>query len=298
MLRFSGHDTFHCKEQWLLKGIQLIEQQGDANALKKESAISKLGVGKNMVRSIQHWLKAFDLANEEDGSLKPLSHLIFISEELDPYLENENSLLILQYHLCAHKYASIFHLIFSEYFLKKASLEFTESQVIAFLERKIADENHRKTSPKTLSADFKVFVKTYLVADKNYRNIEDDFSAPLLGLNLLKETGKRNSQNERVFRINRNEQEGLSEEVFAYGILIHFPDEVSLGLDRIRNTVSAYFCLSNEGLELKISNLCNKYPDHFVYKEDAGIKQLQIKKNEEAIRMNFLKRSYDYVLHS
>ena len=26
-LRFSGHDTFNCKEQWILKGLQLIENE-------------------------------------------------------------------------------------------------------------------------------------------------------------------------------------------------------------------------------------------------------------------------------
>ena len=35
LLRFSGHDTFHCKEQWLLKGVQLIENQGSIDIFKK-----------------------------------------------------------------------------------------------------------------------------------------------------------------------------------------------------------------------------------------------------------------------
>ncbi len=52
LLRFSGHDTFHCKEQWLLKGVQLIENQGSIDIFKKNEAIPILGVGKNMVRSI------------------------------------------------------------------------------------------------------------------------------------------------------------------------------------------------------------------------------------------------------
>ena len=68
MLRFSGHDTFHCKEQWLLKGLQLIENQGvkQEKPFEIQYAIPLLGVGKNMVRSIQHWLKAFNLIDDKN----------------------------------------------------------------------------------------------------------------------------------------------------------------------------------------------------------------------------------------
>ena len=65
-LRFSGHDTFHCKEQWILKGIQLIDNQEIKGVFNTNNAIPLLGVGKNMVRSIQHWLRAFGILNKED----------------------------------------------------------------------------------------------------------------------------------------------------------------------------------------------------------------------------------------
>mgnify|MGYP003628392113 CR=1 FL=1 len=57
--RFSGHETFHCKEQWILKGAQLVEIQGGSDIFKRNNAIPILGVGINMVRSIHHWLRAF-----------------------------------------------------------------------------------------------------------------------------------------------------------------------------------------------------------------------------------------------
>ena len=33
--RFSGHDTFHCKEQWILKGLQVLEYQNNKDIFKK-----------------------------------------------------------------------------------------------------------------------------------------------------------------------------------------------------------------------------------------------------------------------
>ena len=40
-LRFSGHDTFHCKEQWILKGLQLIKNEEDTR--KKNLFLDKEG---------------------------------------------------------------------------------------------------------------------------------------------------------------------------------------------------------------------------------------------------------------
>lgn len=60
-LKFSGHDTFHCRQQWLLKGIELIENKNLKGFSNLEEAILNLGVGKNMVQSIQYWLRAFGL---------------------------------------------------------------------------------------------------------------------------------------------------------------------------------------------------------------------------------------------
>ena len=65
-LKFSGHDTFHCKEQWLLKGYQQVSNQLHSIEITSSDSIVELGVGKNMVRAISHWLKAFGLINHEN----------------------------------------------------------------------------------------------------------------------------------------------------------------------------------------------------------------------------------------
>ena len=104
-MRFSGHDTFHCKEQWLLKGLQLINNQEDGSIFKSDSAIYKLGVGKNMVRSIHYWLKSFALIDDED-KFSPYSKYLFLSEKYDPFLENPSTLYILQYLIASKKYCS------------------------------------------------------------------------------------------------------------------------------------------------------------------------------------------------
>jgi hypothetical protein len=289
-LRFSGHDTFHCKEQWILKGIQLFEDQNDTDIFKKNEAIPLLGVGKNMVRSIHHWLRAFGVLDKENR-ITEFANLMFLVEKLDPYLENEGSLWLLQYYLCKTNHSSIFQLIFSSYFSDKASLEFSEYQILIFANRVLLERDQKEVAEKTFNSDFKVFIRTFVSPIKNEKTVEDDFNAPLLSLNLISDTGRKNSANQSVYRLNRSVQESISSEIFGYCLLNEFDNENSINYDNIRKTVGSYLCLSNEGLEILIYKLCQDY-NEFVYKDDAGVRQLQFKNNSNDFKNNMLKKHY------
>ncbi|MEP2688871.1 DUF4007 family protein [Maribacter dokdonensis] len=288
--RFSGHDTFHCKEQWILKGLQLIEKQGDVKIFKEQEAIPLLGVGKNMVRSIHHWLRAFGVLDNEN-KISEFANELFLIEKLDPFLENDGSLWLLQFYLCKTNHSSIFQLIFSSYFSDKATLEFSEYQILNFINRLLIDNEQKEVADKTLNSDFKVFIRTYVSPIKNEKTVEDDFSAPLLSLNLVSDTGRKNTANQTVYRLNRGIQESVSEEVFAYCLLSEFETDNSVSYDNIRKTVGSYLCLSNEGLEILIEKLCENY-NEFVYKDDAGIRQLQLRNNSIEFKNNMLKNHY------
>lgn len=288
--RFSGHDTFHCKEQWILKGVQLIENQDNKNVFKENSAIPLLGVGKNMVRSIHHWLRAFGVLDKEN-SISEFANMLFLQERLDPYLENDGSLWLLQYYLCKTNHSSIFQLIFSNYFSDKATLDFSEYQILNFVNRILGDNDQKEVAEKTFNSDFKVFIRTYVSPTKNEKTVEDDFNAPLLSLNLVSDTGRKNSANQIIYRLNRGIHESVSSNVFGYCLLSEFEGESSVGYDKIRKTVGSYLCLSNEGLEILIDKLCDENKN-FVYKDDAGVRQLQFKNNTKEFKNTILKKHY------
>ena len=291
ILKFSGHDTFHCKEQWLLKGVQLVDMQGDVSIFRKNEAIPILGVGKNMVRSINHWLRAFGLLDEENKVSK-FADLLFLVNKLDPYIENDGSLWLLQYYICKTNFSSIFQLIFLNFFADKATLDFSEHQILNFINRQIQEKGDKKVSENTLILDFKVFIRTYVSPMKNEKTVEDDFSAPLLSLNLVSDTGRKNSANQTVYRLNRNTQETISCEIFGYCLLDQFENENSVSYDKIKKTVGSFLCLSNEGLESLIENLCQDYKQ-FVFKDDAGIRQIQIKESTIEFKNSLLKKHYE-----
>ena len=55
--RFSGHESFPCRYAWLPKAFAAIAEDPLAFA-DEEKAMIRLGVGKNMVRSIRFWMQA------------------------------------------------------------------------------------------------------------------------------------------------------------------------------------------------------------------------------------------------
>lgn len=290
-LKFSGHDTFHCRQQWLSKGIKLIDSEEYTVFSKPEIAISKLGVGKNMVQSIQHWLKSFGLINDKHDILDISKKLFLDNKGFDPYLEDEGTLWLLQYQICKTNYASIFKLIFSEYFEDKVNLEFSESQIIQFIEKKLKNNSIREVSSNTLISDFKVFVKSYATPTKSLKTIEDDFNSPLLELNLISQLSSKNSYGETKFRINNEIRSNLPVAIFAYCLLDYLDSRSDINHDEIRTTLGSYFCLSTDGLDNLIELLCITYPE-FIYKNDAGIRQVQIKGITKNYQNNLLESYY------
>lgn len=289
-MRFSGHDTFHCKEQWLLKGVQLIDSQKNESVFKSDSAIYRLGVGKNMVRSIHYWLKSFALIDDEDNFM-PYSKYFFLNEKYDPYLENPSTLYVLQYLITSKEYASIFSLIFKDFFADKTNTEFTELKILSFLKRVLSDQNINRFKEITIKSDFKVFIKSYVPPQKNIKTIEDDFSAPLLALKLISDTGRKNELNQTVFRVNKNIRKDLSEFAFAFCVLDFFEMQSSIDFTDLATTIGSYLCLNIEGLEEITDRLCQK-DKRFTFKSDAGVKQLQIKNADLYLKEEMLNMVY------
>ena len=102
-MRFGGHETFAVREGWLHKGLRLLKE--DPKLLSAEDAADHLGVGRNMGKSIRHWLQATQLAEKHPDSpagkraelqLTELGELVC---ERDPYFLSEGTWWILHINL-------------------------------------------------------------------------------------------------------------------------------------------------------------------------------------------------------
>ena len=102
---FAGHETFAFCYSWLKKGVDLLKT--DPETFRREDAIVRLGVGKNMVRSIRHWCLATRVAEEEAGThsrcLRPtdLGNRLLSDEGWDPFLEDDATLWLLHWKLAS-----------------------------------------------------------------------------------------------------------------------------------------------------------------------------------------------------
>ena len=288
-LKFSGHDTFHCRQQWLLKGLELIDNKELNGFHNLEESILNLGVGKNMVQAIQYWLRAFGLIDEEK-KLTEIARLIFSKERgFDRYLEDEGTLWLLQYLICNVDIASMYKLIFSDYAKERISNEFDERQILNFIKLKIAETKNRDTSENTLNSDFKVFIQSYFSGIRTLKSLEDDYNSPLIELNLISSISRENGI--ITYKLNRENRVDFPLEIFGFCLYDLYGNDTAIQFKEIRKTLGAYFVLTNEGLEIIIERLCSKYPE-FIFNDDAGVRQIQLKANTENYKLKLLQNYY------
>ena len=158
-LRFSGHESFQCRNLWLKKGYDFVIEEGK-EGFTDDLAVIDLGVGKNMVSSIRFWAKAFGIFDLEDEEPTWIANYLFGEEGRDKYLEDIGTLWLLHYQLISNAEASIYSLVFNEF--RKQRIEFTKSHLKNFLLNKCNEkgENH---SPNSIDTDIDVFFKNYMV---------------------------------------------------------------------------------------------------------------------------------------
>ena len=250
-----------------------------------ENATSKLGVGKNMVTSINYWMKAFHIKEEEGNGLTELANRLLGENGWDPFLEDLGTLWLLQYFLVSKEFASIYSLVFKEFRKKHLSSRFTIGQLEADIKKMLIRAN-AQYSESTIQTDVKVFLRNYFAETSNKRDFEDSLASVLIDLNLL---SKLESGKEEVFKLNVTERTEIPTEIFLFTILDQFTkatplnpsllaydEDISVSFDDIQTQVADCFACNREGLEKHIGIIQEKYK-WVVYKDDFGRKEIQIK---------------------
>lgn len=269
-LSFAGHETFQCRNFWLKKGYDFITSSGN---FTNDSAILQLGVGKNMVSSINYWLRVFQIKDQEDKPSE-LARRLFSNTGWDPYLEDEGSLWLLQYYLIKTELASIYSLVFRDFRKSRVASQFTINQLFKYLQKE-AEKVSVNVAETTLKNDIKVFLKTYLAENRQGKSMEDDLSSILIDLNLISKIEDVSKENGVIYHINTSERKEIPAAIILFCILDSFPGEESISFDSIQEQVADTFACNPEGLEAHIEAICEG--PYVVYKEDAGRKEIQIK---------------------
>ena len=206
---FAGHQTFAVRAGWLKKGLDAIAH--DPQFFARDEALVVLGVGKNMVSAIRHWLLATDLARAtgRDIAATPLGLALFDDDGFDPYLEDPATLWLLHWHLCGPG-SACFSWVYAFNLLRE--WEWTREQLMENLQTAAA-RNGKTPAPATLARDVGVLLQTYAQSERGGQNSEDGLDCPLRELGLIVPTF------ESQFRFAVGPKSSLPPAIFAYALL-------------------------------------------------------------------------------
>ncbi|PKQ45965.1 DUF4007 family protein [Confluentibacter flavum] len=275
---FSGHDSFQCRQLWLKKGYDYVQQRKNFN---EEDAVVQLGVGKNMVSSIRFWLKAFNIIDNKDIPTEFGRRLFDDETGYDPFLEDEASLWLLHYQLVKNGFATIYSIIFNEF--RKEKLFFNKETFVNYVKRIGESNPDLNFNENTVAKDFIVFANLYK-NDPESKDVEDSFSGILSEIELLKTTGKGK---EEQFYIENSERDNLPEAIVLFTILdnSNYGNSISLNsLEFDLNSPGSIFALNRSGLMNKISEIVSEFKD-ITFTDQAGIKELQFKNKSGAYKI-------------
>lgn len=275
---FSGHDSFQCRQLWLKKGYDYIQEGKHFN---EEDAVVKLGVGKNMVSSIRFWLKAFNIIDSKEIPTEFGKRLFDEEHGYDPFLEDEASLWLLHYQLVKNGVATIYFIIFNEF--RKEKLFFNKETFVNYVKRIGESSPELNFNENTVAKDFIVFANLYK-NDLENKDVEDSFSGILSEIELLKSTRKGKDEQ---FYIENTERDNLPEAVVLFTILdnSNYGNSISLSsLEFDWNSPGSVFALNRSGLMNKIAEIVTEFKD-ITFTDQAGIKQLQFKRKLDAYKI-------------
>ena len=304
--RFSGHESFPCRYTWLPKAFKGII----ANPLifsDDNVAMVKLGLGKNMVKSVRFWVQAFGIAavNEEGQGMVPthFGNSLLNENGLDPFLEDIKTLWLLHW-----KISSNADPLFAWYFLMNQWPEpaFSRSEIVkAFTQE--SDKMERPLSDFTKEQHFDIFLRTYLSSRSKNDNevLEDSLDSPLTELNLILPAGERvindSSKREPVYEFRQDSKNEVTGELFAYCIFdywrknrqvestVSFRDVASSS-----GSVGQIFKLSEMNIRSRLESLHHDSKGMFEYVASAAtpriVKSCELNDRTQA---QLLKRIYE-----
>lgn len=221
-MRFGGHETFAVREDWLVKGLDLLNE--DADAFKDPFVSDRLGVGRNMAKSIRHWLQVTGLVETKKNSrsdsptITPVGKTI---QQNDRYFLHLGTWWVLHINLvtCGTD-AVAWYWFFNQF----SHGRFDRIRCSGDLQRQLAVEGQRPPSPKTLSRDIACLLSSYATPiPPTQEDPEDGHECPFRSLGLI--TYLRESD---TYQLNRRKKD-VPFEIVGYAFAIASPEDEDSG---------------------------------------------------------------------
>ena len=188
-LSFKGNNSFYIRSGWIEKGIHAIVEHPGVNIFDKVKGREILGIGANMVKALEYWMRASNLIEGKSDEIE-LSELGRLICNFDPYMESLFSWYLVHYFLTINIESNpIGYVIFNSHVL---SLTTDNNETVKFiceyLKRKGYELNMEdKKLMERIESDLEVFYKSYTNEHLKDRIIdpEENLKCPLANLGLL-----------------------------------------------------------------------------------------------------------------
>ncbi|WP_426052879.1 DUF4007 family protein [Bacillus sp. DC4300-2b2] len=264
-MAYGRHESFYLRDKWISKGMKAINERSPRFFYEKDG-FEKIGLGKNMVRSLKFWLLALDLMKETDEKTHVLTELGQLIYNYDRLLQKNETVGILHYHLVCNRnnLATVFYwyfVVYKETVTQRADLK-------KAFKTWVKNNEPREVSENSLDRDVDVLVQLY-TKSANENDPEDFIFSPFTKLNLIKvEASEETSENIRKIYPNIDEK-GL---IPLYYSLLAYSQENDLeliSLDEIMNEAFLWgkvFNLSKNKIIESLNKLTThrKYPLEYV----------------------------------
>lgn len=311
-IQFAGHETFPLRYGWLkkaydaVKEIEVSESQ-NSNIFNEDSAISRFGVGRNMVLSIRHWAITTDVLSAEDRSGERSSRIttgrlgdLLFGNSLDPYLEHPGSLWLLHWMMAGKPgRATAWHWAFNEFHEPTFDRELMRSRLSRRCEELgVAGKlgKNRSISDVTIRRDVECLVRTYFALTGGTRRApEDSIESPLAELGLIQKAGAGD-----LFRFRRGPKSSLPDEVFLFALVdfwrTYYPERRTFSVDFLtfeRGSPGQVFLLDEEAVAERLVRLDALTDGALRWDESSGMRQLYAHKLDAVAEWTDLRSMFE-----
>ena len=182
-LIFSGHESFACRYGWLPKLYEAVIDDPQLFS-SDDRAILRLGLGRNMVKSLRFWGEVFGITHTRgrDVLATKFAHsLLDPSRGLDPYLETSGSLWRLHWMLTVHGGLGAWAVMFFE----THDREIAREHFVRSVQARASQVRGRITSG-TASNHVDIFLRTYVAMQHSEGAPEEALGSPFQELELMR----------------------------------------------------------------------------------------------------------------
>jgi hypothetical protein len=293
-LKFSGHQTFPVRYGWIYKIIQeIINKKSISNKETIEAQMISMGMGKNMVLSIRHWIRVLNLVScidekSQTYELTDLAKRLFVTDDkhsaYDKYIDKIGTVWLLHWltqNIPSEKAELNTARWFFNYFngIRSDKLQLAKDINLSLV------HHDKELTETTLKKDIDCFFQTY--ASKYTSSIkvnEDSFTSPFTELGLLVQVDSKH------YLAELSERKSLPIEVFTFALIDYIQkkqkdcsgeiksDETTISFDSLLNAVGSpgkIFRLTSNGLSEKLDEVEIITQGKIAWTDTQGLKQVQ-----------------------